>query len=73
MNSDKSLLICSVMPSIVRPLFHIRETPLGGRNSKGNTLCGLPYEYDYHFGLRAWGQLEMGTWCKKCYKMVEDK
>jgi len=67
-----NLLVCSVMPSVTRPYYHIRYRPPGGRYAKGLTLCGLPAEWDYHFGARAWGQPELGTWCDECRLRAQD-
>jgi hypothetical protein len=68
------------MPSVVRPYYHLRLLPEGGRQAKGGpTLCGLPAEQDYHFGVTAWGQEELwpfkrhkkgaGAWCETCWNL----
>lgn len=63
-------VICSVMYSATRPYYHLRRKPKGGRMAaQPNTFCGLPVEQDYRFGLRAWGQPEMGTWCEECWRI----
>jgi hypothetical protein len=67
------IVICSVMSSATRSNFHIRLLPMGGRESSGKTLCGLPAQSDYHFGMRAWGQEELGTWCDQCLSLYEGR
>jgi len=70
-------IVCSVMRSVTRPYYHLRRLPKGGREAKGQTLCGLPVEQDYHFGLAAWGQPEMcpperpgeSGWCERCMQI----